>query len=658
VRRRGLTLPMMEYPGSRSTVCAGASLQRRREGVRSVSVRAGQVFLSHTSDLQPFVTAAESAVSKAGGSVADMRYFAAQDAAPAKVCRKAVAQSDVYVLIAGLRYGSLVPDLPDVSYTEFEFEVATTEKIPRLVFLLDADTAGDGSPVLDQGIDERQEAFRRRLTSSGLTTAKVSTPDGLESALLLALFELPPSRPAPERAPDRRPVLLALLLAFVLAVGLVATTGYFWPPAPNGPDRMTGEFNVLFVPIVEGDGLDRATADLLNGTISNALRGGAVAGRTEDPQESLRVEFREAAAGTSVADQEVQRRDDLADLARTHDADVVLTGHVIRFAGGVGIDSELYIRRDPSGEVGQLAGIHRAGVIRIPADGALDPVERRSIRVEIASDVQNAADLINSMTFYANGDYQGAVEVLERIGARPPADVDDPTLRGAVGLMLGNAFGRLGKFAEAEAAYESALRDDPTGLRPVLGLAELEYQRACAPAGIDADLLRANIESYDRVVRADNDDRAVAEDIDVRATFGKARAELCLGMGLDDDAAVDRAALDFTSMIEALQDGDGWRLPSLAAEAMANQALADVTGASPLDRQAHERALAAYVRAGRTGETGARKALFFTQAAALHRWLGDPAAAAACLGEAREIDPETTERIGGPVDAPAAAVCT
>src|SRR3954451_3442374 len=165
-----------------------------------------RVFLSHSSELRrfpagrSFIAAAQDAVIKAGDTVTDMAYFPAQQEKPAQACRDAVAAADVYVLIAGFRDGSPAPDRAQLSYTELEHQTAEQRGMPRLVFLLGEDTEGPAAMFVDLEYGARQQAFRGRLLGSGVTTATVTSPAELETAVLQALSALPRPQPRAARA--------------------------------------------------------------------------------------------------------------------------------------------------------------------------------------------------------------------------------------------------------------------------------------------------------------------------------------------------------------------------------------------------------------------------------------------------------------------------
>jgi len=171
---------------------------------RSGDAARWRVFISHTSELRAFpavgksyVDEVERAVSAAGHVIVDMADFAATDQPPAQVCAERVRGCDVYVGVLGTRYGAPVRDKAEVSYTELEFDTATAAELPRLVFLLDTGAADVGIP-LDQLIDHqfgiRQEAFRRRVQDSGLTTQSFRNPAELGRLAERSLQELAGTR--------------------------------------------------------------------------------------------------------------------------------------------------------------------------------------------------------------------------------------------------------------------------------------------------------------------------------------------------------------------------------------------------------------------------------------------------------------------------------
>jgi WD40 repeat protein len=181
-----------------------------------------------------------------------MAYFTARDEAPAQVCWDAVTAADVYVLIAGFRYGSPVRDRPELSYTELEFEAAGEAGLPRLVFLLGEDAQGPAGLFRDSEHGARQDAFRGRLRDSGLCVATVTTPEGLSEELYQALVTLDRAADAvgwlapvfavpPLRGDEvARPRLMAELVEAVTRPGITAvgmTTG-LWGAGGFGKTTM------------------------------------------------------------------------------------------------------------------------------------------------------------------------------------------------------------------------------------------------------------------------------------------------------------------------------------------------------------------------------------------------------------------------------------
>jgi hypothetical protein len=137
-----------------------------------------RVFVSHTRELRDFprersyVEEVEQAIAAAGHVVVDMRYFPAADQTPAELCAELVRSCEVYVGLLGTRYGSPVPDKPEMSYTELEFDTATAAGLDRLVFVLDTDAENVGIPpaqLIDRQFGDRQDAFRDRVRNGKLT---------------------------------------------------------------------------------------------------------------------------------------------------------------------------------------------------------------------------------------------------------------------------------------------------------------------------------------------------------------------------------------------------------------------------------------------------------------------------------------------------------
>jgi len=157
------------------------------------------VFISHTVELRNFpraksyIAEVERAIMAAGHVVVDMADFPATNQPPARLCEERVRSCEVYLGVLGTRYGSPVRDKEEVSYTELEFDTATEVGLDRLVFLLDTDAEDVCIPpsgLIDREFGARQDAFRKRVQDSGLTTQLFADPATLGQLVERSLRQL------------------------------------------------------------------------------------------------------------------------------------------------------------------------------------------------------------------------------------------------------------------------------------------------------------------------------------------------------------------------------------------------------------------------------------------------------------------------------------
>src|SRR5205807_1999950 len=140
-------------------------------------------------DGRSYFNAARDAIARVGHAWVDMGYFPAANVPPADYCRQRIKEADVILVLAGHRYGSLVPEEPNVSFCEFEYNVAMSLGLTCLAYFVD-DPGLEGSGGQSKHDVRLQEAFRIRLQAAH-TVSHVRAPQELETQVVDALHRLP-----------------------------------------------------------------------------------------------------------------------------------------------------------------------------------------------------------------------------------------------------------------------------------------------------------------------------------------------------------------------------------------------------------------------------------------------------------------------------------
>jgi Domain of unknown function (DUF4062) len=118
-----------------------------------------------------------------------MEHFGAQDGPAREVCAERVRGCDILVGIIGIRYGDHPPD-DQTSFTELEFQTAVDCGLHRLMFLLDAESAGalEGIAGQEDDREDRQEQFRVRVHIDRVGEMNVTTEEDFRQKLGRALL--------------------------------------------------------------------------------------------------------------------------------------------------------------------------------------------------------------------------------------------------------------------------------------------------------------------------------------------------------------------------------------------------------------------------------------------------------------------------------------
>ncbi|TMQ14685.1 MAG: DUF4062 domain-containing protein [Deltaproteobacteria bacterium] len=144
------------------------------------------VFLSSTgADLRTHRDAVRNAIRGLDGfDCLAMEDFGARDVDPVRWCADQVMRADVFVGLVGHFFGTSVPD--GRSFTEYEYDVAVNNDIPRLMFV-----ANENFPMTPQLWESndyaRQRRFRERVSAMGNTRDTFLEPHELAWRVVVAL---------------------------------------------------------------------------------------------------------------------------------------------------------------------------------------------------------------------------------------------------------------------------------------------------------------------------------------------------------------------------------------------------------------------------------------------------------------------------------------
>ena len=128
----------------------------------STSSSPWRIFVSSTKeDLIPYREAVETVLTGMEHIPLGMEYFVSSPDSPIDVCLATVRRSQLYIVIVGMRYGS-IEEGSGKSFTELEYDEAVKNKIPVLAFIIDEEQC----PILPKFVDVGEKAEKLKAIQS------------------------------------------------------------------------------------------------------------------------------------------------------------------------------------------------------------------------------------------------------------------------------------------------------------------------------------------------------------------------------------------------------------------------------------------------------------------------------------------------------------
>lgn len=142
-----------------------------------------RVFVSSTyEDMIPYREAVSNALTSIEQLPIGMEHFVSAPDRPLDVCLTDVRRCHLYIVIVGMRYGS-IDDETGKSFTELEYEEAVKNRIPVLAFVIDENEC----PVLPKFVDVGDKAEKLQKFKNSLDkrmTSRFKSPDDLKNLVV------------------------------------------------------------------------------------------------------------------------------------------------------------------------------------------------------------------------------------------------------------------------------------------------------------------------------------------------------------------------------------------------------------------------------------------------------------------------------------------